>query len=181
MPTRKNALPYDWVFRITFSLSNVSPSVRSRFFGFTYACAALQELQKLEPTQAFWHNLLGKILSTLHRHDEANAHFRTCIRLNPQILEAHHLLAQNLARAGAHTPAEYGEAIAVARRCLESAEAYPSLPDVHVLLADTLHSSGQYKLAVQVRSLICVLFRAPLPLETLFVVSFRSRHGSDLI
>jgi Flp pilus assembly protein TadD len=118
------------------------------------ALLALQELQKLEPNQAFWHNLLGKVLSTLHRYDEANAHFRDCIRLNPQILEAHHLLAQNLSRSSS-SPADQAEAVTVARRCLESADAYPSLPDVHVLLVDTLHSAGQYRAAVQAAEAGC--------------------------
>lgn len=84
------------------------------------AFLALQELQKLEPNEPFWNNLLGKILSTLKRHDEANVHFRACIRGNPAIVEASHMLAQNLVLYGG--AAGKLEAVGVLRTALESVQ-----------------------------------------------------------
>lgn len=113
-------------------------------------CSALRELHRLEPNEAFWYNLQGKVLSLLKRFDEANTNFRECIRRNPQILEAHHLLAQNLARqSGA---ASKQEAVKVLQRALEapngSGASYGALADMYVLLADTQHSLGLYRAAL---------------------------------
>jgi tetratricopeptide (TPR) repeat protein len=88
------------------------------------AFLALQELQKLEPNEPFWNNLLGKILSTLKRHDEANVHFRACIRGNPAIVEAAHMLAQNLVLHGG--AAGKVEAVGVLRTALESVQVWPA-------------------------------------------------------
>jgi hypothetical protein len=37
---------------------------------------ALRELQRVDPKEPMWYNILGKVLTTLKRYDEANEQFR---------------------------------------------------------------------------------------------------------
>ncbi len=45
-------------------------------FPFPITRAALRELQRVDPKEPVWYNILGKVLTTLKRHDEANEQFR---------------------------------------------------------------------------------------------------------
>jgi tetratricopeptide (TPR) repeat protein len=112
------------------------------------AFLALRELHRLDPKEAMWPNLLGKVLSTLKRFDEANTYLRLCLDLNPLIVEAAHALAQNLARHGG--PEGQREAITMLSKTLGVVQTYPQLPELYILLTDTLHTTGRYKEIVSV-------------------------------
>jgi Tfp pilus assembly protein PilF len=121
------------------------------------------------------HNALGSILSQQGRTDEAAAHFREAVRLEPAYADAHTNLGAELAKQG-HTDeaiAEYVKALSVApglglahnnlclalasqsrpdaaiRECLEAVRLAPDDADFHYNAAVLLEALGDRREAIQ--------------------------------
>src|SRR5262249_55352605 len=64
------------------------------------ALASFQQLQRLRPNRAEWHNRVGVLLAELGQYEEALACYRQALRLQPDLAEVHYNLGNALAEQG---------------------------------------------------------------------------------